>query len=56
MVVHIVPRNTRTFRKQDLFAHCRKTMPMYMLPKAIYVHDEFPRTASGKVDRRRIVP
>ena len=56
VVVHIVPRNTRTFRKQDLFAHCRKTMPMYMLPKAIYVHDEFPRTASGKVDRRRIVP
>jgi acyl-CoA synthetase (AMP-forming)/AMP-acid ligase II len=28
---------------------------VYMVPKAIHLHDAFPRTPSGKVDRQRIV-
>jgi len=54
VVVHVVPRDRSTFAEQALLAHCRKTMPVYMVPKTIRVHHEFPRTASGKVDRQRI--
>jgi len=55
VVVHVVPRDRSRFQQQDLLAHCRKTMPVYMVPKTIRVHDEFPRTASGKVDRKRVI-
>ena len=30
------------------------TLPAYMIPQKIYVVDEFPKTASGKVDRQRL--
>lgn len=40
----------------DLLAHCRGTMPNYMVPRQVHVFDEpFPRTASGKLDRPAIV-
>jgi acyl-CoA ligase (AMP-forming) (exosortase A-associated) len=55
VVVHVVPRDASTFQEHDLLAHCRKSMPSYMVPKNIRVHAQFPRTASGKVDRKRVV-
>jgi acyl-CoA ligase (AMP-forming) (exosortase A-associated) len=55
VVVHVVPRDRGAFQAQALLAHCRRTMPVYMVPKAIHVHDEFPRTPSGKIDRKRVV-
>jgi acyl-CoA ligase (AMP-forming) (exosortase A-associated) len=55
VVVHVVPRDPHSFEKQTLLAHCRKMMPGYMVPKAVRVHERFPRTASGKVDRTRVI-
>ena len=40
---------------KKLRRHCSRNMPTYMAPSAIHAWDgEFPRTAHGKVDRRRI--
>lgn len=55
VVVHVVPRDEAAFKEHELLAHCRKTMPAYMVPRAIHVHREFPRTASGKVDRKGVI-
>jgi acyl-CoA synthetase (AMP-forming)/AMP-acid ligase II len=55
VVVHVVPRDKRSFQESALLAHCHATMPTYMVPKTIHVHDAFPRTANGKLDRKRII-
>ena len=38
-----------------LFAWLRSHLPGYMLPSAIVLMEVFPRTPSGKIDRRRLV-
>jgi acyl-CoA synthetase (AMP-forming)/AMP-acid ligase II len=54
VVVHCVPRDPGTFSTQVVLDHCRREMPRYMVPRRIHVHESFPRTASGKIDRQSI--
>jgi len=42
-------------QQTDLFGWLRSQLPPYMLPSAIVPMDAFPRTPSGKIDRRRLV-
>ena len=37
-----------------LVAYCRERLAAFKVPAAIHVLDEIPRTATGKVQRRRI--
>ena len=43
-----------TTSSRDLRAHLREKLPEYMVPATVVVLDDFPRTASGKVDRLRL--
>jgi acyl-CoA synthetase (AMP-forming)/AMP-acid ligase II len=52
--LHVVPRDGAAFSLAALVAWCRREMPGYMLPKAVHVHESFPRTASGKIDRKQV--
>lgn len=52
VVLHCVPGEQ--FSLEGLMAYCQKEMPSYMIPKTITVHEEFPRTSSGKLDRARV--
>lgn len=54
VVVHCVPRDPETFSPQAVLDHCRREMPRYMVPRRLYVHESFPRTASGKIDRQSV--
>lgn len=36
---------------QDLLAHCKRELPAYMVPTAVYLCGELPRNANGKIDR-----
>ncbi len=54
IVVHVVPRKARPDLEQALLKHCRRELPRYMMPARIVVADTLPRTASGKLDRRRL--
>jgi acyl-CoA ligase (AMP-forming) (exosortase A-associated) len=56
VVVHCVPLDVASFSREALLDWCRKTMPRYMVPVAIHVHDAFPRTPSGKIDRKAVTP
>ena len=54
VVVQCVPADRDRFSIDALAEYCRREMPRYMVPRRIYVHDAFPRTTSGKVDRQAI--
>jgi acyl-CoA synthetase (AMP-forming)/AMP-acid ligase II len=52
--VHVVPRVPSEFSTEALLRHCEAQMPRYMLPKRVIVHESFPRTSSGKLDRKSV--
>jgi acyl-CoA ligase (AMP-forming) (exosortase A-associated) len=54
VVAHVVARNPEAFSVADLKSFCEAEMPRYMVPKHIEVHEKFPRTSSGKVDRANV--
>jgi amino acid adenylation domain-containing protein len=39
----------------EVLAYCSKVLPGYMVPRKIYLCDEMPLNANGKIDRRRLV-
>ena len=46
----VVPRDGKAADPDNLIAYCAEHVPRYMVPKAVEVLDELPKTASGKVD------
>lgn len=52
--LHVVPKEPVGFTEAQLAAYCRQTMPRYMLPHEIVVHQALPRTATGKIDRKQV--
>jgi amino acid adenylation domain-containing protein len=45
---------SRTLPVHDLHEFARARLPMYMLPVAYVLLDDFPRTLNGKIDRRAL--
>lgn len=45
-----------TLTEQVLLTHCRSILPAWMLPAEIRIVDDLPRTTSGKVKRRELLP
>jgi long-chain acyl-CoA synthetase len=46
----VVPKNGDGLEASALLAYCADKLPRYMVPKAIEVMNELPKTSSGKVD------
>jgi acyl-CoA ligase (AMP-forming) (exosortase A-associated) len=46
----VVPRDGQAVNPDDLMAYCGEKMPRYMVPRAVEVLNELPKTTSGKVD------
>ncbi len=46
----VVLRETAT--PEELIAHCRERLAAFKTPKTIYITDQIPRTATGKIQRR----
>lgn len=51
IVLAVVPKDPETFREEMLHEFCKKSMPAYMRPDAIWVIERIPLTPSGKPDR-----
>jgi long-chain acyl-CoA synthetase len=49
-----VPAPGADATEEALLAHCRRVMPSYMVPSEFRLHDNLPRTASGKIDRKQL--
>ena len=39
----------------ELKKHCKDRLPRYMIPSSVHVHDDLPRTSTGKIDRRALL-
>ena len=48
--IFVIPRDGDPIDKEALLAFCEDRMPRYMVPRAIEVLDELPKTSSGKID------
>jgi acyl-CoA ligase (AMP-forming) (exosortase A-associated) len=46
----VVPRDGETLDADALLGACADKMPRYMVPKAVEILNELPKTSSGKVD------
>jgi len=46
----VVPRDGAVLSAQELIDYCGEKMPRYMVPRALEILDELPKTTSGKVD------
>jgi long-chain acyl-CoA synthetase len=46
----VVPRDGERLDSELLIALCAEKLPRYMLPKAVEIIHELPKTSSGKVD------
>lgn len=55
LVAHVVARPGERPGPLSLRRHLARGLPPYMIPDLIRVVETLPRTANGKVDRRRIV-
>jgi amino acid adenylation domain-containing protein len=52
----VVLRQGGAVPEAQLKYHCAKWLPRYMVPEMIEFRDALPRTSSGKVDRRALIP
>lgn len=50
----VAPRPGATVSAADIRRHCAEHLPHYMVPEAVELHPELPRTPTGKVDRRAL--
>jgi acyl-CoA ligase (AMP-forming) (exosortase A-associated) len=46
----VVLRDGRALNPDELIAYCAEKMPRYMVPRAVEILNELPKTTSGKVD------
>lgn len=54
IVADLVPRDVASFDELALLQFCKETMPRYMIPSELQMHDALPLTSSGKLDRKRL--
>jgi amino acid adenylation domain-containing protein len=50
----VILKTGETVQERDLKSHLANLLPWYALPQRILVLKEFPRTGSGKIDRRQL--
>ncbi|KAJ1979737.1 hypothetical protein H4R34_002717 [Dimargaris verticillata] len=48
----VVPRANCALTEQEVQVYCRKSLAAFKTPKKVYIVQDFPRTATGKVQRR----
>jgi amino acid adenylation domain-containing protein len=47
----VVPRQGMAVSPEDLKRHVTALLPYYAIPDTVVIHERFPRTGSGKIDR-----
>ncbi|WP_418959847.1 amino acid adenylation domain-containing protein [Streptomyces tritici] len=54
LAAHVVPAEGAVPDPAELRDHCRAALPRYMVPAAFHLVASFPRTSTGKTDRRAL--
>jgi acyl-CoA synthetase (AMP-forming)/AMP-acid ligase II len=50
----VTTRGTEVVDGAEILRHARGLLPVYAVPREIAVVTDFPRTSSGKIDRKRL--
>lgn len=50
----VMAKSGQTIDRQELQAHLLNTLPEYAVPRELAIRETFPRTGSGKIDRRKL--
>jgi len=48
----VIPREGTTVTEEDIKAFCKKNLAAFKVPKRVFITDNLPKTASGKIQRR----
>jgi acyl-CoA synthetase (AMP-forming)/AMP-acid ligase II len=48
----VIPREGSAIGEDDVVAHCRRNLASFKVPKKVFVTDDLPKTATGKIQRR----
>ncbi|KAG8043965.1 hypothetical protein GUJ93_ZPchr0458g22309 [Zizania palustris] len=48
----VIPRDGVSLGEDDVVAYCRRNLAAFKVPKKVYIADELPKTATGKIQRR----
>jgi acyl-CoA synthetase (AMP-forming)/AMP-acid ligase II len=54
IIAHVIPTSSNT-TVESLDTYCRANMPRYLCPSRFELHQRFPLTSSGKVDRKQVL-
>lgn len=54
VIACVLPKKGCKLQEDELIRYCRQYLPEYKCPKRIYFVDNIPKTASGKVLRRKL--
>lgn len=54
LVGTVIVNKGSTVNSKDLKMHCKHYLPVYAIPERVELLDAFPRTSSGKVNRKEI--
>lgn len=51
IIAHLCPIESENLIEQELFDHCGKSLPKYMIPEVMVIQNNLPKTSTGKIDR-----
>ena len=51
----VITSTDKKLAVETIINYCKAEAPQYLVPKEIFIADSFPKTASGKIDRTRII-
>jgi acyl-CoA synthetase (AMP-forming)/AMP-acid ligase II len=48
----VIPRDGVEMKEEEVVAFCRRNLAAFKVPKKVYITDDLPKTATGKIQRR----
>lgn len=48
----VIPREGADIDEAEVLKHCKKNLAIFKVPKKVFITDNLPRTATGKIQRR----
>ncbi|CAM0901649.1 unnamed protein product [Alopecurus aequalis] len=48
----VIPRDGASLAEEEVVAFCRRNLAAFKVPKKVYITDDLPKTATGKIQRR----
>lgn len=54
LIAYVIPFVGKSINNRDFYSFLHQYLPDYMLPRKIYILDEFPLNLNGKIDKKKL--